>query len=121
MLIGGESCFAPGGFGAKFTTLRAMAKTYRPTNDKKQLLPMISTIEQQSGEAPTELLADAGYCSDENLTAIADTWIDAYRPWCKLLKTAFPAADPHWRRWACTGPHRSGRGGSMHPRTRVAD
>ena len=57
-----------------------MAKTYRPTNDKKQLLPMISTIEQQSGEAPTALLADAGYCSDENLTAIADTWIDAYLP-----------------------------------------
>jgi transposase len=48
------------------------------TNDKKQLLPMISTIEQQSGETPTELLADAGYCSDENRTGIADTWIDAY-------------------------------------------
>src|SRR6266498_170197 len=43
------------------------------TNDKKQLLPMITTIEQQSGDTPAELLADAGYCSDENLTAIADT------------------------------------------------
>jgi transposase len=48
------------------------------TNDKKQLLPMITAIEEQSGETPTELLADAGYCSDENLTAIADTRIDAY-------------------------------------------
>jgi transposase len=48
------------------------------TNDKKQLLPMISTIEQQAGAAPPQLLADAGYCSDENLTAIADTTIDAY-------------------------------------------
>jgi transposase len=48
------------------------------TNDKKQLLPMITTIEQQSGDTPAELLADAGYCSDENLTAIADTRIDAY-------------------------------------------
>ena len=48
------------------------------TNDKKQLLPMITTIAQQSGDTPTQLLADAGYCSDANLTAIADTSIDAY-------------------------------------------
>ena len=48
------------------------------TNDKKQLLPMITTIEAQSGDAPTQLLADAGYCSDANLAAIADTPIDAY-------------------------------------------
>lgn len=48
------------------------------TNDKHQLVPMITTIEQQSGDTPSELLADAGYCSDENLAAIADTPIDAY-------------------------------------------
>ena len=48
------------------------------TNDKKQLLPMITTIAQQSGHTLTQLLADAGYCSDANLTAIADTTIDAY-------------------------------------------
>lgn len=48
------------------------------TNDKQQLMPMITIIEQQSGVTPTQLLADAGYCSDENLIAIADTTIDAY-------------------------------------------
>jgi transposase len=48
------------------------------TNDKHQLLPMITTIEQQSGEMPPQLLADAGYCSDENLAAITATTIDAY-------------------------------------------
>jgi IS5 family transposase len=48
------------------------------TNDKQQLMPMVRTIEQQSGARPTQLLADAGYCSDENLAAIADTGIDAY-------------------------------------------
>ena len=41
------------------------------TNDKQQLVPMITTIAQQSGDTPTQLLADAGYCSDENLAAIA--------------------------------------------------
>jgi len=48
------------------------------TNDKKQLIPMITIIEEQSGDTPTHLLADAGYCSDANLAAIADTTIDAY-------------------------------------------
>ena len=48
------------------------------TNDKKQLLPMITTIAQQAGVTPPQLLADAGYCSDANLTAIADSPIDAY-------------------------------------------
>ena len=41
-------------------------------------MPMITTIEQQSGNTPTQLLADAGYCSDESLSAIAKTQIDAY-------------------------------------------
>jgi transposase len=48
------------------------------TNDKKQLLPMITIIAQQSGLTPPQVLADAGYCSEANLTAIADTPIDAY-------------------------------------------
>ena len=48
------------------------------TNDKKQLMPMITTIERQSRDTPNELLADAGYCSDESLTAVAATTIDAY-------------------------------------------
>ncbi len=48
------------------------------TNDKQQLTPMLTTIAEQSGLTPTQVLADAGYCSDANLTAIADTTIDAY-------------------------------------------
>jgi transposase len=48
------------------------------TNDKKQLLPMFTTIERQSGDTPAQLLADAGYCSEENLRAIAEMPIDTY-------------------------------------------
>ena len=48
------------------------------TNDKHQLLPMITTIAQQAGDTPSQVLADAGYCPDENLAAIATTGIDAY-------------------------------------------
>ena len=48
------------------------------TNDKQQLVPMITIIADQSGLTPTHLLADAGYCSDANLAAIAETTIEAY-------------------------------------------
>lgn len=48
------------------------------TNDKQQLMPMITTIATQAGDTPTHVLADAGYCSDANLAAIAETPIDAY-------------------------------------------
>jgi transposase len=48
------------------------------TNDKKQLMPMITVIEQQAGETPRQVLADAGYCSDESLAAVAETTIDAF-------------------------------------------
>ena len=48
------------------------------TNDKQQLVPMIAAIVQQSGRTPRVLLADAGYCSDENLAATEHTAIDAY-------------------------------------------
>jgi transposase len=36
-------------------------------NDKKQLEPMVEAIEQQSGRRPDAILADNGYCSEENL------------------------------------------------------
>jgi transposase len=64
-------------------------------NDKKQLMPMIATITQQSGEAPTVLLADAGYCSDENLEAIAATPIDAYISTRKQRHGERPGPCPH--------------------------
>jgi hypothetical protein len=64
-------------------------------NDKQQLMPMIATITQQSGEAPTVLLADAGYCSDENLEAIAATPIDAYISTRKQRHGERPGPCPH--------------------------
>ena len=48
------------------------------TNDKQQLRPMIRTMKEQAGQAPDELLADSGYCSDESLRYLARTKIDGY-------------------------------------------
>jgi transposase len=36
-------------------------------NDKEQLKPMVEAIEAQSGQRPAAVLADSGYCSEENL------------------------------------------------------
>jgi transposase len=36
-------------------------------NDKRQLKPMLEAIEQQSRQRPEAILADSGYCSEENL------------------------------------------------------
>ncbi len=36
-------------------------------NDKQQLMPLVEIIEQQSGQRPQAVLADSGYCSEENL------------------------------------------------------
>ncbi len=41
------------------------------SNDKRQLKPMVELIEQQSGQRPQALLADNGYCSEENLKFLA--------------------------------------------------
>jgi hypothetical protein len=42
-------------------------------NDKKQLMPMVELIEQQSGQRPDAILADNGYCSEENLEHLEST------------------------------------------------
>src|SRR5260370_10001550 len=36
-------------------------------NDKQQRKPMVELIEQQSGQRPEAILADNGYCSEQNL------------------------------------------------------
>jgi hypothetical protein len=48
------------------------------TNDKKQLKPMIKTIEEQAGQKPAAVLADAGYGSEENFKYLRRRHIDGY-------------------------------------------
>jgi transposase len=40
-------------------------------NDKRQMVPLIEAIEEQSGQKPEGVVADNGYCSDENLKYLA--------------------------------------------------
>lgn len=48
------------------------------SNDKRQLLPMIHTVEEQSGQRAAAVLADSGYCSEENPGEIARLGVEGY-------------------------------------------
>ncbi len=46
--------------------------------DPRHLPTMVAAIIANTGRSPRRLLADAGYCSDDNLAALAERSIDAY-------------------------------------------
>ncbi len=39
-------------------------------NDKEQLQPLLQAVEQQAGQRPQQVLADSGYCSEQNLQSL---------------------------------------------------
>ncbi|MDD2286809.1 MAG: transposase [Paludibacter sp.] len=47
-------------------------------NDKKQVIPMMEELQNQLHQRPTLFLADAGYCSEDNLHYLQTQGIDAY-------------------------------------------
>src|SRR3981081_3545660 len=47
-------------------------------NDKQQMVPLIKATEQQSGQKPEEILADSGYCSDNNLKYLEKKEIEGF-------------------------------------------
>jgi transposase len=50
------------------------------TNDKKQLAPMVEKVEENTGRKPEKLSADAGYFSEDNVTAEQVADVDLYVP-----------------------------------------
>src|SRR6202007_773600 len=47
-------------------------------SDQHQLAPITDAIEANLGKKPTQMSADAGYCSDANLAAMEQREIDGY-------------------------------------------
>jgi transposase len=50
----------------------------RSMSDQDQLVPLIDEIEDNLGRKPKEASADAGYCSEANLVALADRDVKGY-------------------------------------------
>ena len=47
-------------------------------NDKQQMAPLVAAIQEQSGQKPEEVLADSGYCSEENLQYLTKKRIEGF-------------------------------------------
>lgn len=47
-------------------------------SDVEQLIPMLEAVQQNTGEAPAQCLADAGYRSESNLQALESRKIDGF-------------------------------------------
>ena len=47
-------------------------------NDHDELVPLVDQIEENTGRMPTEVSADTGYCSEENIEALEDREIRGY-------------------------------------------
>jgi transposase len=63
-------------------------------NDFHQLIPVVDQIAANLGQAPEQVSADAGYCSEENIEALEQRKIDAYiAPGRQKHGTASPGAD----------------------------
>ncbi len=83
---------------ADFQLIVGQAVT-QAANDKQQVVPMVEVIEEQSGQQPEELLADNGYCSEQNLAhlesaAEPDQRIETYIAADRQKHGEQPAASP---------------------------
>jgi transposase len=47
-------------------------------NDKQQMVPLIEAVQEQSGQKPEEVMADSGYCSEENLKYLAKRRMEGF-------------------------------------------
>ena len=66
-------------------------------NDKEQVEPMVQAIEAQSGQRPTEMLADNGYCSEKNLEYLES----AQQPEQKIEAYLAAGRQQHGERQVC--------------------
>jgi hypothetical protein len=66
-------------------------------NDKQQLIPMVKEIRRNMGSSPDKLLADSGFCSEQNLTDKSLEDIELLIPPDRQQHGSAPAAPPRGR------------------------
>ena len=79
-------------------------------NDKEQLQPLLEAVEQQAGQRPQQVLADSGYCSEQNLQSLET----AAEPENKIEACLATKKDKHGKR-----PAAAKRGALPRGATRV--
>jgi transposase len=75
-----------------------VAQTVTPmAADVGHLVPLVTAITRTLGRRPRRVLADAGYCSEENLQALEPRQIDAYIATGRLKHSELQAPAPRGR------------------------
>jgi transposase len=73
------------------------ASVTQQANDKQQLVPMVDQIEDNLGEIPDRVLADAGYFSEENVESLSSNFIEPFIPRDRIKHSDPPEPAPHGR------------------------
>lgn len=73
------------------------ADVTQEANDKKQLVPMLEQIEENLGEIPDRVLADAGYFSEKNVEWVVGGFMEPFIPGERTKHSDEPAPAPRGR------------------------
>jgi transposase len=73
------------------------ADVTQQANDKQQLLPMVNQIEDNLGEIPDRVLADAGYFVEEKVESLTDNFIEPFIPRDRIKHSDPPQQPPRGR------------------------
>lgn len=73
------------------------ADVTQQANDKQQLVPLVEQIEDNLGEIPDRVLADAGYFSEENVKSLTDNFMEPFIPRDRVKHSDPPQAAPRGR------------------------
>jgi hypothetical protein len=73
------------------------ADVTQQANDKQQLVPMVEQIEDNLGEIPDRVLADAGYFVEEKVEYLADNFIEPFIPRDRIKHSDPPQQPPRGR------------------------
>jgi transposase len=73
------------------------ADVTQQANDKQQLVPLVAQIEDNLGEIPDRVLADAGYFVEEKVTSLADNFIEPLIPRDRIKHSDPPQQPPRGR------------------------
>lgn len=66
-------------------------------SDAQQLAPVVQAVKDVTGRTPTRVLADAGYCSEDNMKNMEEQNIDAYLAPGRMPRTYRRPASPRGR------------------------
>lgn len=73
------------------------ADVTQQANDKQQLIPMLEQIDENLGEIPDRVLADAGYFTEEAVESVVEGFTEPFVPRDRIKHSELPETAPRGR------------------------